>query len=115
MSLRRNSIPSPMLPPFTVDSCGRAARCPGWPPLRGLHEVSIFVERTGDAAQTLGVTDELLTDQVFVALKRDVPRLRLSQNKASLPFIHIEVTAIKTVEPTIMACVRLSVVRPVYF
>jgi hypothetical protein len=85
--------------------------------LRGLHAVDIMIERTGNSAEgeTIGLTDELLTDQVFVALKRDVPKLLLNQKKAGLPYVHIEITAMKTASSITIACVEFSLVRPVYF
>jgi hypothetical protein len=60
-------------------------------PLKGLQQVEIAVEEIGKLETDIGLTKEVLESQALVALRRDIPALKIS--RGSMPFLYVNVLA----------------------
>jgi len=82
--------------------------------LKGLHAACIVIESPDKETEDVGLTKESLTDQIVVALKRDIPKLKIesSSQRASLSCVYLEITSLETTTG-IASFVSLSLRRPV--
>lgn len=79
--------------------------------LKDLNQVEIIVEDPNQIARSFGITTEVLESQTLVALKRDLPNIKITSNPA-LSFVHITVTAVEAGNG-VSVHVSVEVVRPV--
>lgn len=60
--------------------------------LRGLTGVKILVEELTDESKSLGLTSQSVRDHVLVALKRDIPKLKVSDTLS--PYVYVRITSL---------------------
>jgi hypothetical protein len=63
-------------------------------PFQALSDTAIVIEVLDSDAKSLGLSEDSLKNQVFVALKRDVPKLRIAEEHSSAyVYVNISVMA----------------------
>jgi hypothetical protein len=77
--------------------------------LLGLLQAQIVVDPLSKPDKDMGLTVESLKDQTLVALKRDIPKLKIEDSATS--FVRVSISA-ANVEGEVAAFVEVSLVRP---
>ena len=85
-------------------------------PLTRLRQTSIVAESLDADAKTLGLSKKSLESQMFVGLRRDIPRLAVRES--ARPFLYLQVTVVRRTtvggqEHGFSAFVNLRMERPV--
>lgn len=63
-------------------------------PLKGLHRVSIVIENIGKEGQDIHLDKQDLQSQTLVALRRDIPTLKI--NSESTPYVYVNIVGVKS-------------------
>ena len=84
-------------------------------PLKDLNQVAIVIQNLNSGEKSLGISERQLESQVLVGLKRDIPRLVITENASSI--ISVNVTALRNTttggrEIGYAFFLRLELVRP---
>jgi hypothetical protein len=81
-------------------------------PLKKLSKINLsYVEMT-DYGKSIGVTDEVLGNQLLVGIKRDLPRVQLVHDQTSSQIL-ISVGCIEATQGLAVCEMRIEVKRPV--
>lgn len=57
--------------------------------MKGLNEVHVAIEDFNEDAKNLGFTEEDLTSVTLVALKREIPNLKVSENGGAMFYVRV--------------------------
>ena len=61
---------------------------------KGLQNIGILIEDLDKEAANIGLTSESLRDQILVALKRDIPKLKIDSSPFPLrSYVHLQITS----------------------
>jgi hypothetical protein len=74
---------------------------------KGLQRIDILVEKVNES---IGLNHESLKDQILVALKRDIPKLKIDESSRS--WVYLQITSFQTVQTGVATCVHVSLRRP---
>ena len=82
---------------------------------KGLQRVGILVEELKKETTDTGLTRESLHDEILVALKRDVPKLKVVDDKALLGVfrVYLNITSVHTATVWVAAHVQIALHRRV--
>lgn len=83
----------------------------------GLQRIDVLVEALGEADENIGLTRESLRDQILVALKRDIPKLKIVGAFTGIgpvtSEVHLQIKSFQTLKDSAVATfVALSLKRP---
>jgi hypothetical protein len=79
--------------------------------LSDLKRIQILVEELSDSSKKMGLTSDSLYNKVLVALKRDIPKLKI--NRAAQSFIHVQITTAELdYNQGFAVTVKVSILRP---
>lgn len=80
-------------------------------PLKNLDQLSVVVEDLGEVGSQMGLSHESLESVALVALKHNLPNLKIDQTAAS--YLYIKVLAVKTASDEVAAYVSVEMKRDV--
>jgi hypothetical protein len=78
--------------------------------LKELKQVSVVIEELDERGKKIGLTDESLNSQALVAVKRDMPRIAVTESAIS--WLYVRVTVINA-NASVAASVTVQLHRPV--
>jgi hypothetical protein len=79
-------------------------------PLKGLHRVSIVIENIGKEGQDIHLDKQDLQSQTLVALRRDIPTLKI--NSESTPYVYVNIVGARSSGGGYAFFVHVGVCRP---
>jgi hypothetical protein len=81
---------------------------------KGLTKIHIVIENVGTVGREMGLNAEILESQTLVALRRDIPTLKIDSdsNSGTLPYLYVNVLATHA-GATYAAYVSMALSRPV--
>ena len=84
--------------------------------LKGMHGVGIVIDYLGPIEKNLGLTSESLSDEILVALKRDLPKLKVELSGTS-SYVYLTLASVEARNPVatfgVATSVTVSLRRPV--
>jgi hypothetical protein len=79
-----------------------------------MQRIGIMIEELHHNDEEMGLTRESLTDVILVALKRDVPKLKIADSPEALASaFDVRITSARIDDYTMSTFVELSILRPV--
>jgi hypothetical protein len=78
---------------------------------KGLRRTRIIIEDLGKDAENIGLTRESLEDQILVALKRDIPKLRIVDSPDA-SFVYLQLTSVQIGTYAVATFVQVCLERP---
>jgi hypothetical protein len=80
---------------------------------KGLQRVEIVVEDLNKVSESMGLNHESLKDQILVALKRDIAKLKIGEASSSpSSWVYLRITSFQTATNWVATCVQVSLRRP---
>src|SRR6266478_2163678 len=82
--------------------------------LKNLHQVQIVIEDLSEIqSHAIGLSKKDLESQTLVALKRDIPRLQISDTANAIFYVNIIAAERKTTSPYVGVCLSIELSRRV--
>jgi len=78
---------------------------------KGLQRTDIVIEDLGKVADDMGLTSESLRDQILVALKRDIPKIKIVTMTPGESYVYLQITSLQLPARGVAACVVVALRR----